>query len=360
MIVDLIMREKLNDTSQGDYEMKPLGSAPVLPLVPPRPAVKESSVSWLKYLLILALAIIIKILQPLAIANSKEGKKYRYNESVMVLVVEFVKLIFCSAVFYGQYRSTPREKRAALHDLPLLQSLHFLVPAVLYAISNTLVYYGISYINPALFHVFGNTRILIAGFLYRCMMHKKQTDIQWLSLFLIAFGAILSKPPPDEEAENENYLLGLFFVATMSLCSTSASIYTEKYYKKTQELSVFYQNIVLYIYGIIVNSVVVLLTLTEEKGFFAGFDRDGLMVLLVQSVMGISLSFIFKYLDNIVYVISLTVSMFITAIISAILFDFHITVSFISAMAVVTIGIYFFYRDKVFERFKVKENGILV
>lgn len=353
------MREKLNDTDQGGYEMKPLSSAEVLiESSPVRPVVeKKDEVSCLKYSAILALAVVIKILQPLAIANSKNSDgSYRYNESTMVLLVEFVKLGFCACVFFYQYQTTSPSRRGLLHSLSFINSLHFLVPAVLYAASNTLVYYGMSYINPALFHVFGNIRILTAGLLYRGMMGKKQTDMQWLALILIAAGALLSAPTPEKKNPDENYLLGLVLVVMMSVCSTSASIYTEKYYKKTQELSIFYQNIVLYVYGILVNIVLVLLTRNEKKGIFDGFDSAGFTVLLVQSTMGVSLSFLFKFLDNIVYVISLTVSMFITAFLSYFFFDFNITLEFICAMVVVTIAIYFYYRDKIFEKYKIQEN----
>ena len=96
----------------------------------------------------------------------------------MIILIEIVKLIFCATVFLFQYYSTASPTRHLLHSLPFIQSLHFLVPAILYGISNTLVYVGLSYINPALFHVFGNTRILTAGILYRIMMGKKQSDIQ--------------------------------------------------------------------------------------------------------------------------------------------------------------------------------------
>ena len=61
-------------------------------------------------------------------------------------------------------------------NLPFIKSLHFLVPSLLYATSNTLMYLGLSYINPALFHVFGNIRIIITGVLARVMLSKKLTD----------------------------------------------------------------------------------------------------------------------------------------------------------------------------------------
>ena len=364
------IREKLQDTTEKEYEMKVIGSISSLDSTPIKPVEEKDPISTLIYLSILFLAIGVKVLQPLAIAQAKDSDgKYNFNESTMVLLTELAKLIFCGGVFAYQYQQTDILKRDSLHNLSFRQSIHFLVPSVLYATSNTLVFFGMSYINPALFHVFGNIRILIAALLYRVMMKRKQTDIQWLGLCLIAAGAILARPNEDnknqKESGNENYFLGFVLVSLMSLCSTCASIYTEKYYKKTQDLSIFYQNIVLYIYGIIVNFLFICIRefFNNDDSLPSAFDGfteyETLLVLLCQSAMGISLSFIFKFLDNIVYVISLTVSMFITAFLSSILFDFEITLSFISAMLVVTIAIYLYYRNKVFEKYKLEEKHTL-
>ena len=355
------IREKLKESKDQEYEMTPLGINVSINCTTIKISTKSDSISWLAYILILILAIGVKVLQPLVIADAKNlDGSYNFNESTMVLLVEIVKLLFCVCVFAFQYYSADQDKRKALHDLSFKESLHFIIPAILYAASNTLVYYGLSYINPALFHVFGNLRILIAAILYRIMMKKQLTDIQWLGLFLIAAGAILSKPE-DENTESENYLFGIFLVFLMNLTSTCASIYTEKYYKKTQDLSIFYQNIVLYLYGIIAIYIVLIIEGNHnEKGTFDGFDSKGINVLFVQSAMGISLSFIFKYLDNIVYVISLTVSMFIAAILSNILFDFPVTFSFICGMIIVTIAIYLYYRSKILEKFHIQETDVLI
>jgi UDP-galactose transporter len=335
----------------------------VKPSIPPPTSKSDSEVSTSMYLLMLFLAIGIKSWQPLAIAGSKNSDgSYSWNKTTMVVLVEVAKLIFCSSVFMIQYFTTAPAKRHLLHNLSFNQSLHFMVPAILYGASNTLVYIGMSYINPALFHVFGNIRILTAGVLYRFMMGKKLSDLQWLALMMLTCGALLATPTNHSEPkEGENNFLGLMILLLMCTCSTASSIYTEINYKKTQELSIFYQNSVLYIYGIIVNLLWLIFsdagTLGDE-GLFGGFDRRAFVVLLAQSSMGVSLSFIFKYLDNIVYVISLTVSMFISAIFSIVYYDFEFTMSFGCALAIVTVSIYHYYRSKILEKYRLSESDM--
>lgn len=325
---------------------------------------KDNGVSTSMYVLMLALAIGIKSWQPLAIAYSKNPDgTYSWNKTTMVLLVEISKLIFCFCVFLVQLLNTPYQRRSLLYNMSFSQSFHFMVPAILYGASNTLVYIGMSYINPALFHVFGNIRILTAGILYRFMMGRKLSDTQWMSLVLLTCGALLAAPPGKvEPKEGENNFLGLIFLIAMCLCSTASSIYTEINYKKTQELSIFFQNCVLYVYGIIVNLLWLVYSDGErlaEEGFLYGFDSRAFVVLVAQSSMGVSLSFIFKYLDNIVYVIALTVSMFISTIFSIIYFDFEMNTTFICALAVVTVSIYNYYRSKIMERFKWSESDLM-
>ena len=336
-------------------------------VVPDKPVAKASSgpeVSLLKYSLILLIAIGMKSWQPIAVGMSKrEDGTYSYNKTFMVLLVELAKLIFCTGAFLTHYASTPSLERPLLYNLPFKQSLHFVVPSILYAIANTMVYVGISFINPALFHVFGNIRILTAGILYRIFMHKPQSDLQWLALILLTAGAVLATPSENIQLKpGENNTMGLLCSVLMCMTSSASSIYTEINYKKTQQLSIFYQNMVLYVYGIIVNGAWIVYSSYDDivqNGLFHGFDLAAVHVLVSQAAMGISLSFIFKYLDNITYVIAFTISMFISAILSIVLFEFEFTLQFMCALLIVSVAIYHYYREKILEKYKIDTKDAL-
>jgi UDP-sugar transporter A1/2/3 len=329
----------------------------VIPSQPPRH-------SWKVLVLMLVIAIGLKSWQPLAIAHAKQGNgSYTFNTTTMVVMVEIVKLVFCAGVLSLQLKEAEPLARQQMLALDFKTSLHFLVPSLLYAASNTLVYFAMSYINPALFHVLGNIRIIVAGVLYRVIMKKKQSDLQWAALFLLMLGAALATPELSElsfsEGENST-LLGLLFVVLMCLCSTSSSIYTEMFFKRTKDLSIFYQNCVLYLYGILVNLIILVISHPDilTAGFFHGWDGAALQVLVCQSAMGVSLSFIFKFLDNIVYVFSLTVSMIFTICLSIMLFDFSLSSAFVFAVCIVCTAIYLYYRSKIFEKYNLDPNKV--
>ena len=273
----------------------------VLPRFAPTPEEPSKgttkALEWVNYAFMIFLAIGIKTWQPLAIAKSQRPDgSYAFNKTMMVILVEFIKLVFCACVLGVVWFQTHPAKRSALVNLPFLQSLHFLVPSVLYGVSNTVVYHGMGYIHPALFHIFGNFRIIIAGILYRFIMGKKNTDTQWAALVLLTAGAILASPEISnpEVLDSSNTFYGMVLIVIMCLCSTSSSIYIELNYKKTEELSIFFQNIVLYVYGIAINALYLIVTddgTVAQNGIFYGFDSSSYEVLFVQSMMGISLSF---------------------------------------------------------------------
>ena len=348
---------ELVSTKKGKYE----------PDILPTPIAKKQprKLGLLPYCLMIFFAVFIKAWQPIAIANAKdEDGKYKFQKTAMVILVEMLKFFMCIPPFLAHLAATEPHKRKDLTDLPFVQSLHFLVPSLLYGASNTLVYLSLAYMNPALFHVFGNIRIITTGLLQRVMMGSKKSDVQWVALVLLTIGAVIASPGvsnPDLMGTDTTAFLGLIFTVLMCLCSTSSSIYTEKYYKKTEGLSIFYQNILMYLYGMLVNTIYLLFTEPEvlfEKGLTYGFDFNSYVVLFVQAVMGVSLSFIFKYLDNIVYVISLTVSMLLTVVYSAIFLDFTITIAFMAALAIVTTAVYLYYRSSILEYYGLDERRV--
>ena len=119
---------------------------------------------------------------------------------------------------------------------------------------------------------------------------------------------------------------------------------------------------VLYVYGIIVNGAWIVYSSYDDivqNGLFHGFDLAAVHVLVSQAAMGISLSFIFKYLDNITYVIAFTISMFISAILSIVLFEFEFTLQFMCALLIVSVAIYHYYREKILEKYKIDTKDAL-
>eukprot|EP00744_Colponema_vietnamica_P001510 GILI01002492.1.p1 GENE.GILI01002492.1~~GILI01002492.1.p1 ORF type:complete len:382 (+),score=154.57 GILI01002492.1:191-1336(+) len=304
--------------------------------------------NWAKGVMLFA-CVATKTWQPLAVAASKDGHDYPYNTSSVVILTEVVKLVACAIALGCQFKFYPSD---AVVRFSWKESLHFIVPSIMYAIANTLIFFSMMFINPALYHVLGNFKILTAGLMYSWLLKKSLSDLQWLSLILLTLGAIASMPDIDNLSNfvTSGSFVGMMLVLMQCLTSTYGSVYTEKQFKGTAAQSIFWQNIQLYVYGIIVNIIYMLINdwaFITQKGFFHGYDHRTILALVSQSVTGLACSFIFKYLDNIVFVFACTFAMFLTAIISVWTFDFQINMVFVIALLIVSCSIYLYYRHQM-------------
>ena len=140
-----------------------------------KPLYQSSQHSKWFYAAILFLALGAKSYQPLAIAASKnDAGKYDFDVSTLLILSEIVKLNICVIILFIQYSFESKNSvQHKMTNIDLSSSLHFIIPSACWAMSNTLAFRSLMYINPGLFHVFGNLRIITAGILYRIFMGRK-------------------------------------------------------------------------------------------------------------------------------------------------------------------------------------------
>ena len=119
--------------------------------------------------------IFLKSWQPISIAYSKNSNgSFDYSKYMMIILVEICKLLI--SIIGLIFHLEPKEER----NIKALSGWHLMYlfgSSILYAFSNLIVFTSITYINPALYHVFGNLRILVTAVLYKMIFNKKQTDI---------------------------------------------------------------------------------------------------------------------------------------------------------------------------------------
>ena len=115
--------------------------------------------------------------------------------------------------------------------------------------------------------------------------------------------------------------------------------------KRRANQSIFIQNAHLYIYGIVFNGVGVLVSGSNERSFFSGYSAWTIAIIAVQTVSGMVIGALFKYLDNIVVVFAHAVAMILTAMVSMIAFGFQPHLEFICGVGVSSISLYLYYVD---------------
>lgn len=268
-----------------------------------------------------------------ALSKDRETGHFPYNPTVVVLLVDVLKLVVAFLLFFYTTGFTGVLRHSGFTSWgPLLrQSLYFSVPALLYAISNNLDLKAQELLGASDYALLTNLKILSTALLSRLFLATPLSAIQWLSLVVLTTGAGVStlhvevhegaEPDVQEDSQAHGRLLGLVIILFQVTVSSSAGVWTEYVMKgrgvvKDQHTQL--QNFQLYAYGIPVDLIVILSgvngTTADWNAPLAGFRMSTWLVVINNAAYGFAVSYVMKYADNIIK-------------------------SFISCMAIVTVGI---------------------
>jgi drug/metabolite transporter (DMT)-like permease len=176
------------------------------------------------------LAVLIYVIlfssQVLLIKASSNENEFDYNTTTVILLIEFVKLIFSIIGKFinltkGQLFNLRQENDNLIDILLKLKKeyqesflicLNFSIPAFLYAVYNNILFYNVVNFGPGVYKVLMNIRIPITGLLTIIFFKKKLTLKQWTALISLTYGCVLIETTKSnfEIKFNISYLLILF------------------------------------------------------------------------------------------------------------------------------------------------------
>ncbi|XP_076119415.1 UDP-sugar transporter protein SLC35A5 [Alosa pseudoharengus] len=337
-------------------------------------------------------------------ANSEN--KYDFLPASVNLLAEAIKLLFCLAM---SVRVIIREERS-FRDLCCSSGSSFLsymkwsVPAFLYFLDNLIIFYVMTYLQPAMAVLFSNVVILTTAVLFRIVLKRRLSWVQWAALVILFLSIMaltmgtgdnqraiavpglhvspLSTPSnsclvftqqqlelrnhtlaatvADDPAWNETvawrlrrFGLGYVFLLVQCFVSSMANIYNEKILKEGDQLteSIFIQNGKLYVFGLLFNALA--LTLRPEDravilhcGLLHGHNAFSAALVVVTAALGLSVAFILKFRDNMFHVLTGQITTVLVTALSLFLFDFRPSVDFFLQAPVVLLAIYIYHASR--------------
>lgn len=301
----------------------------------------------------------------LCITASEVNKRLPFNTTSANLLTEIMKFLVATAWWFRDEGHILLKNKG---DITATSSritkkgfLLYAIPGLMYAVQNQLLYYAVFHLQPAMFQLSSKLKFVSTAVLHRLVLKRPLTSLQWLGIMtlmlgmMVSKGSLLSSACKDnpisgvpEEKGGKSFTTGLFIVVATSTISGCSGIANEYLLKKVDENSHFMlKNMQLYLWGIIFNFVGSLLETrggTEEnEGFFKGFSFWVCLVILLKSAEGVSISFIMKYLDNIVKCFASAILVYVTTFCSHILFEEPVDFFFILGLAVVTVALILYF-----------------
>ncbi|XP_048855244.1 probable UDP-sugar transporter protein SLC35A5 [Brienomyrus brachyistius] len=335
--------------------------------------------------------------------SANAENKYDFLPASVNLMAEGMKLVFCIIM---SLRVIVKEGRSC-RELGFSSCSEFLsfmkwsVPAFLYFLDNLIIFYVLTYLQPALAVLFSNFVILTTAILFRIVLKRRLSTVQWASLVILFLSMValsmgtggsqhatavhglhpgkilvssnsclaythleaerLNHSAADREGPlaggswnvtlGQDLRFGLGHVLLLLQCfiSSMANIYNEKILKEGDQLaeSIFIQNSRLYVFGVVFNTLTLVLHPDSRSvvlycGLLHGHNSYSLALAVVTAALGLSVAFILKFRDNMFHVLTGQVTTVLVTTISLLAFDFRPSLDFFLQAPVVMLAIFIY------------------
>eukprot|EP00058_Branchiostoma_floridae_P005325 XP_002590813.1 hypothetical protein BRAFLDRAFT_90054 [Branchiostoma floridae] len=265
----------------------------------------------------------------------KVDGKIPFNSASVVLMIELTKLLFSLTMRRLELGIRVGSGRLGLPKVKYW--VPFSVPALLYCINNNIVVHIQLYMDPASFQVLSNLKIATTAVLYRMVMRS--------------YGGLMNAGTVDEYDTSSKVhvtMWGLVLVLTYCAISGTSGVYTEFILKRQPQLSLHVQNILLYIFGAVLNLFVFLgsswSSTDGTADFFAGYTVITWVIILTQAGNGLIISAVMKHASNITRLFIISCAMLVTTVASMVLFSLELNLYFCVSFVLVIVAMVLYHR----------------
>ncbi|NXS56079.1 S35A4 protein, partial [Brachypteracias leptosomus] len=271
----------------------------------------------------------------------KVDGKIPFSSSAVVVLIELVKLVFSLFSLLAWDREPLGAAISWRHVAP------FALSALLYAANNNLVVHMQLFMDPSTYQVLSNLKILSTALLYSLLLRRRLGPRRWLALLLLVAAGVsyswggLQDPGSPTKMQLHVTLVGLLLLSVYCLISGLSAVYTEATLK-SQALPLSLQNLFLYFFGVLLNSIIYFWS-GSEGGFLEGFSPWVLLIVGSQAVNGLIMSVVMKHSSNITRLFVISCSILVNALLSVALFDLQLTLLFFLSASCIGLAGHLYY-----------------
>jgi len=283
---------------------------------------------------------------------SQTRGEYAYSPLAIIACAEAIKLCMSSSLFlfYSSTDDVVKNSNTTAFKLIKAQVTKIFLfntfgLAVLYCLNNQLAFVLFLHVDPASIALFKSLSSLEAAILLWAIFERHISQIQWGSIVLQVIGLVIVQY--DACKSKPLFSATFYFILIGSSLITAVCTVMNEQLVKTYKVNLNLQNSILYSFGFILNLSVFLLFPNiyghGRKGFFEGYSWIVVAVVGCNSILGIAITYVYKYADAIVKTFSTACASGILLFLNVTLFHAHANlVSFLGA-SVIFISSYIYF-----------------
>lgn len=269
----------------------------------------------------------------------------------IVILTEVIKGVLSFVVWKATAKpkdSVPSETTALLEQSQPKENsiIWFVVPALLYTVSNNITLIVLGQLTPAMFNLLMNLKIPITGILAWCFLSERITFRQWLALCLMFIGSALACLKFETEGTHLSFsVIGLILMMIYSSCSASAAVsidFITRFRFKAE--NIFLQNVKFCALGLCSN---VLVSAGRGNLFdWHHFEWIHMASVGVMALNGLTTALVIKFAGSIVKTYAVSFSAFVSAFFGYIFWHQILMWNFYVGAAICSLAINTYVYDK--------------
>lgn len=260
--------------------------------------------------------------------------QYQFSPPVAIFCSEVLKL-FISAALAQRTQDVP----SSLITVNKKFVVHSAVLAFLYAVNNQLSFAVFQLADPASVNLLKSTNSFVTGILLFFVLGRSIQNVQWLAIAFQVCGLINMQW---NSCSGGSLLPGyLYLLLSLSVFITGISSVFNEYLLKQYDIPVHVQNVVLYAFGSFWNYLAYW-NLHSGQTFFKGFGWRAMLVVTVNSLMGVVITFVYKYSDALVKSLAQAFTSVVLLGVSATFFGLHLGLTAVSSAVIVILATYLY------------------
>ncbi|KRX17240.1 UDP-galactose/UDP-N-acetylglucosamine transporter srf-3, partial [Trichinella nelsoni] len=307
---------------------------------------------WLSLILL----VIQNTTQSILIHYSKvRPKAVNYLQTSVVFWSEIVKLVISICAFSCEENQGPTVATKIIYNAlsNTLDTVKVGGLSLLYTVQNNLVFYAAAHLEPSLFQVLLQAKLLFTAIFSVCILKRSLSRLQWVALLLLTTGMALAQINQHRsvhitQSTKLDHSIQEMWLGTASVLGATAlsgfsGVYLEKILKHTKP-SLWLRNVQLAISAVPISAILLIMEQSTPPRRRLFHDYDWLVVLLILwfASGGIIVALAIKHADNILKGFANALAIVVTSLCTIYLFNFRPSREFCFGVVLVilSIGLY--------------------